>query len=813
MAVKFSKKQLSDIQAEISGKSGEVRLPCPLCDRGADDKALSVNSDSGKYICHRCGVRGGLISSTGQTKPISKINPEEKKSLDVNYYLQKSKPANDHPYLKEKCIKPYGVRIYKDMLLVPLRKPGNDKVQALQFINQDGNKPLARGSAKRGACFILGSLSNETEIVYLCEGFATNSAVFEALEEGPPVVMCVDAGNMKSVAVEIRKKFPKVKIVLCADNDRHRAPDDVTFDIGYRKARDAAKAVSGSVVMPSMPGMDFNDLAKAEGLETVRDVILAGGDPGPAKQKDNQKPESPVDKDKPVIQIKGGELSQIADMAEALLIGMGAPFYALNGQHLVRPVVRPSEKWEPCVALEGMTVAFLVDRMTRRIVWLKFDGRSEAWLPKDAPKAVAETILARSGVWKFPPLLGVGNCPTIRPDGSLIIKPGYDPETRYFFHFNGNFPEIAENPGMNDALAALDRLREAVSTYRFADNISESVAVAALIAGVIRPALDHCPFCLVSAPVAGSGKSQLVDGIAVLGSGAPASTINAEASTEELTALLDTLLIEGAAVVNLDNLNKPVTSARICQLLTQSAVTVRIKGFSRSVTISPRYILCGTGNNAGVIGDLARRTITAVIDPGCERPQDRRFDMPFPDYCLKHRADLVRAVLVVVRAYAVAGCPDQGLSSTGSFETWSRWVRCPLVWLGMQDPWRSQDALTSQDESLQNLIAVLEAWFDVYGRASMTGKYVIARCKESNLTSKESVLRDALENIAVDKKGEFNPRMLGHFLRKNQNRIVRGYQVKAAGEDHRAICWQVSRVDDDKDQVFNEEDYVFEAWE
>ena len=796
MSYELSEQQISDILISISGKSGEVRLPCPGCDRGPDDKALSINIDKGVYTCHRCGAKGRIATSSGKPANTSQKSQPAKKSSKIDYCINHSTPADDsHPYLQKKGIEaPAGIRVYDGLLLVQLTKLGKEKIQGLQFIQSDGTKKLATGSKKRGACFIIGEVTRKTEIVCLAEGLSTAASIYQSMSEALPVIMCVDAGNLKPVAVELRKLFPKIKIVFCADNDRHHPVDNPGYDVGYLKAAAAAKAVSGSVVMPPTDGMDFNDLHQAEGLEAVKSVILAGVDPGPGKKKGSS--ESNNNDGRPEIKLLQGGVSQSVDMIESLLLNMNAPFYALNGQHLVRPVIRPSEKWEPTPALEPVSVTFLIDRLSRHFNFLKYDGRSDAWVSKDCPKQVAEILLARCGIWKFPSLLGLGNNPTIRPDGSLITKSGYDHQTQYYFHYNQKFPEIHPNPSHEDAAAALKRLRVAISTYRFADEVSESTAVAALITCVIRAALDRIPFILISSPVAGSGKSQQVDGFSVVATGAPAQTINAESSNEELIALLNSMMLEGAPIINLDNLTKPTTSAHLCQVLTQPFITVRIKGFSKTVTVSPRFVLFGTGNNASVQGDLARRTVTIMIDPGCERPQDRKFEMSFPDYCLKHRSELVTAALTIVRAYTAAGCPETKLSSTGSFEMWSKWVRQPLVWLGMPDPWQSQEKLTSQDETLQNLIAVLAAWYDVFGSFPKTAKKAIAKCNELINDDQIDALKDALETVAVAKNGGIDSRRLGHFLRKNQNRIVGGYSIKANGEEHRAICWQVTRIGD-----------------
>jgi putative DNA primase/helicase len=64
------------------------------------------------------------------------------------------------------------------------------------------------------------------------------------------------------VARALRVKFPKARITIAADNDTHTAGNP-----GLTRAREAAKAVGGFVVIPPEPFNDFNDVAVAEAKE------------------------------------------------------------------------------------------------------------------------------------------------------------------------------------------------------------------------------------------------------------------------------------------------------------------------------------------------------------------------------------------------------------------------------------------------------------------------------------------------------------------------------------------------------------------
>ncbi len=68
-------------------------------------------------------------------------------------------------------------------------------------------------------------------------------------------------------------------------------------------------------------------------------------------------------------------------------------------------------------------------------------------------------------------------------------------------------PTIPQRPTRRDALAALDVLEALLTEFPFSEPASHSVALSALITTVIRGALSVAPLHAISAPVAGSGKT------------------------------------------------------------------------------------------------------------------------------------------------------------------------------------------------------------------------------------------------------------------------------------------------------------------
>ena len=150
----------------------------------------------------------------------------------------------------------------------------------------------------------------------------------------------------------------------------------------------------------------------------------------------------------------------------------------------------------------------------------RYDRRSKAWLPTDAPDKVAETYLARRGRWKLPVLAGIIHTPFLRADGSICEAPGYDQASGLLFKSEGEtFPPIPQQPTKADAVAALGLLEELIGTFPFVTEADRSVALSAILTTLDRRSMATAPLHGFSSPAAGTGKSLLVDVCATLATG------------------------------------------------------------------------------------------------------------------------------------------------------------------------------------------------------------------------------------------------------------------------------------------------------
>ncbi len=109
----------------------------------------------------------------------------------------------------------------------------------------------------------------------MCEGFATTASVYEATKT--PSIMGVDAGNLEIVITNIQKKYPKMEIIIAADNDIKKELDN-GINVGKNTALGIQKKYPEiKVALPKFTKeeiqkgySDFNDLAKSRGLEEIK---------------------------------------------------------------------------------------------------------------------------------------------------------------------------------------------------------------------------------------------------------------------------------------------------------------------------------------------------------------------------------------------------------------------------------------------------------------------------------------------------------------------------------------------------------------
>ena len=498
---------------------------------------------------------------------------------------------------------------------------------------------------------------------------------------------------------------------------------------------------------------------------------------------------------RPTIRIIAGELPRIVNEAEAALLAAGGFNLYQRGGLLVRPVLsklkasnnRETFAWR----LVAVRQPYMIETMMRAAEFERWDARARGFVPKDCPAQVADTYLAREGHWRLPPLLGIVNAPFLRIDGTICDQPGYDAASELLFEPDGqNFPAIAPDPTKDDAAAALAYLDETLlRAFPFVKPVDRSVALSGILTAFDRRSMATAPLHGFTSPVAGTGKSLLVDIPSLLISGQIAPVISQGRTEEELEKRLGTSLMSGDTIINIDNCGHTLESDFLCQALTQQRLKIRVLGHSRQVETPINAAIYATGNNLVIASDLVRRSLLCAIDAKCERPELRHFDFNVAETIHANRGRLVAAALTVLRAWHAAGEPSLA-EPYGSFEDWSRRIREPLIWLGRADPCESVAKVRDNDPARTALAGVLMHWKEVFG---VNKRRTVQQVLSAALVNSD--LHSALVAVAGNQSGLLiSNERLGRWLSKVEGKIVNDLRLIRDGNEHGHWLWKLQAL-------------------
>ncbi len=567
-----------------------------------------------------------------------------------------------------------------------------------------------------------------------------------------------------AIATMIGRGWSDLQIRLACGPECKGGPDDPDLDA----------LIDGARKKWSKPDPDIAQYAEA-------DDDLGQGDERSAN-------EAPVAHELPTIQL-GPRISLVTTATQRMLIEARAPFYRRGGE-LVRPIIRrvKAAHGQPTktAQLKAVDVTYMRDTMCRHTHWLRFAAKS-GWVETKAPLDVARTLLARDGLWEFPEIIGVISCPTMRPDGSLLVKQGYDLATRLLLVEPPPLPPIPDEPTRDDALYALALLEDLMCESPFVDDASRAAALSGIITPVVRGAMPVVPMHAFSAPTAGTGKNFHCDLSAAVSTGQRRIPVMAAGNDEEMEKRLVSILLTGQPLFSIDNVNRELKGEFLAQAIEQQFLDLRPLGASKVVRVEAGGVtIFATGNNIIIAGaDLSRRTIMARLDAEMEKPQLRQFKYNPIQSILDDRGKYIAACLTICRAYIVAGRPGL-LPKLASFEAWSDTVRSALVWLGCGDPLETMEDIRADDPDRELLGAVLREWAEHHGVGSgsdVTLNVIVDTAMKTNAEGYEntSVYPEFNAAVRAAAKAIGNVKVettkFGIWCRGNKGRIVDGLRL------------------------------------
>lgn len=408
----------------------------------------------------------------------------------------------------------------------------------------------------------------------------------------------------------------------------------------------------------------------------------------------------------------------------------------------------------------------------------------------DPPPQVVKRVLALIHEWPFPPLRGVIATPTLRPDGSILDKPGYDDKTGFYLFEPPAMEAIPAHPTRDDAVAALELLTGLIEEFRFArdEGTSRSAAVALLMTPVLRAAMPVVPMFVITKPEAGTGGTYLVNLASMIATGELAPVLALSTNPEENEKRLGAAALAQHPVIALDNVSMTLEGDFLCQVTEQPRPRVRRLGASELVTIDNSFTVIADGNQVEIRGDMVRRTVRIELDADMEDPDTRTFDHDPIAEVQRGRGRYVAAILTIARAYASAAYPGE-LTPKPSYKEWSRLVRSALKWLDLPDPCAGTERLRAQDPIRQNRAIVFDAWINhLKPNLAYTTSGIIEKAREHG----KQDLWDALIDVARSRAApEIDPTKLGQWLGKTLNTVAHKHKLTVDRSDKKRPKWKL----------------------
>jgi hypothetical protein len=496
-------------------------------------------------------------------------------------------------------------------------------------------------------------------------------------------------------------------------------------------------------------------------------------DDSPAEQAEAAEPAP----ERPTIRISGRDPRDVAEEAifELRKANLPQPQLFVRGGELTRTL--RTESGRPTIGTISKDDLFYT--LCRTAQWERYDARSKDWKISSPSDDVVRYINGR-GTWPFPALLGIAEAPVLRPDGTIVSTPGYDPATRMVYSPAKNLavPPIPDEPTVDQVNVAKELIGELIADFRFDGAPSVANAIGLLFTLVVRPAISGpAPLAVIDKNTPGAGATLITEVFGIVAHGRAPGLTAVPDQDVELEKRVTTLLRDGEPFNVFDNVDRPLEHGSLSLVLTATEWAGRILGKSETARYPNLATWSANGNNVVLRGDIARRAyrirlISEDAQPWrVENQAESRFRHPnLPAWASERRGDLLAAILTLARRWFALGQPAPATASLGKFEDWCRVIGGILESAGISGFLGNLDELyDSVDAEASEWEAFLTAWFNTYGSTEQSPSDIKTNLTDAQFAELAEALPSDLVAALNDPRVSFE-RRLGKALSKRVDR-------------------------------------------
>jgi hypothetical protein len=439
--------------------------------------------------------------------------------------------------------------------------------------------------------------------------------------------------------------------------------------------------------------------------------------------------------------------------------------------------------------------------LTKHIRFVKEKGSEKGGagvverIPVHPPPWLVAGVFTKQ-IWEgVPHLKALVDYPVLLRDGRILNTFGYDAATGLFQSYSGPTLQMPEKPTREEAKRACELLFKPVSDFPFKASPHRSSWLAACLSPFGRFVYQGpTPLFFVDANIRGSGKTLLMNVIALIMSGQSFPVASYTNDEMELRKIITSMACDGDRAVLFDNVSGQFGHKVLDRALTSTEWKDRPMRQSTMPPVPLWTIFYATGNNAILGADIGRRMCYMRLESAEEHPEEREnFKIKHLEkWVIEHRVELMQAALTILKAFLQAGCPDQHLRAWGSFQGWSDFIREAVVWCGLDDPGLTRMEVREEaDDTTANMTRLLKGWYKVPGqRSGLTVKQLLLEASKSELEHPPEylvTLSSALESLMPEPK----PGTMGMLLRNHKRHIFDGLYIDKVGTSHSAVKWAV----------------------
>ncbi len=404
----------------------------------------------------------------------------------------------------------------------------------------------------------------------------------------------------------------------------------------------------------------------------------------------------------------------------------------------------------------------------------------------DCPVWLPQAIEARDQWQHIEPLTGIVTWPAMRPDGTFIVRPGYDDRTGIIYR--GDPIAVPECPSERAARSSAEALLALVAEFPFESDAHRSSWLAFPLTILTRYAVDCAPVWVFDAPTPGSGKTLLAEIGARIVSGRHLPRMSPSEDDEENRKRITAKAISGDAVCLIDNLVGTFGGPAFDAAVTAPYWNDRVLGSNREINEPLRIVWAVSGNNITIKGDMQRRALHCRIDPQCERAEERKFkrtQAELIEHINENRTTYLQHLIVMLK-FGMASAP-LAMKSWGSFDLWSRVVRQAIVCAGLPDPEITRERFrTASDVLREQRVMLLK---EVRRIVVMQERPLLVR---EILGSLSEDGKEAAAELSKGKTKELTATKLAMVFRKIKDTTSDGYTLRGEPNNDHVMLWNVT---------------------